>query len=181
MLFVTTVNNLAGRDCAVSNANLIRRSIPTRVKIATSVATSQGVPTCVLPPCPAYSPSVFSRQMTQSRSPGRTARVLGVVTPSKMTDGRTLTNCWNFWRMGRMRFQREMWSGTLGSPTAPKRMASEDRRESSHPSGAYDPVDLYRAPARKKDAGVRMSARSYSTRRRARRTHCHSPCCQTRA
>ena len=41
------------------------------MKIETSVATSSGRPRCERPPWPAYSPSEFSRTITQSRSWGR--------------------------------------------------------------------------------------------------------------
>src|ERR1700712_1641805 len=50
------------------------RCTPTRVKIATSVPTSSGSPRCTRPPQPAYSPSEFSRTITQSRSPVSTPR-----------------------------------------------------------------------------------------------------------
>ena len=46
----------------------------TRVKIETSVAISSGRPGCERPPCPAYSPSEFSRTITQSSSGPATLR-----------------------------------------------------------------------------------------------------------
>jgi len=42
------------------------RSTPLRVKVDTSTATSLLKPICTRPPAPEYSPSVFSRTMTQS-------------------------------------------------------------------------------------------------------------------
>jgi len=68
LLFVTTVSNFLGLDLAVSNANRMILSMPTRVKIAVSVAVSHGCLRWVRPPCPAYSPSEFSRTMIQSMS-----------------------------------------------------------------------------------------------------------------
>ena len=44
------------------------RVTPARVKITTSVPTSCGRPRCERPPWPAYSPSEFSRTITQSSS-----------------------------------------------------------------------------------------------------------------
>ena len=44
------------------------RETPTRVKMATSVPTSSGRPRWARPPWPEYSPSEFSRTITQSRS-----------------------------------------------------------------------------------------------------------------
>ena len=63
-----------GRARASSKAKRMIRSQPVRVKIATSVPTSSGRPRCTRPPAPAYSPSVFSRTTTQSRSAGPTSR-----------------------------------------------------------------------------------------------------------
>lgn len=111
LLFVTTVRNFLGRFCAVSNAKRMSRSTPWRVKMATSVAVSQGWPRCERPPWPAYSPSVFSRTITQSRSPGEAFRK-GDSVPRKILVGRTLAYCWKVWQIARRRFQREMWSGT---------------------------------------------------------------------
>ena len=65
------------------------RVTPTRVKIATSVPTSSGSPLWARPPWPEYSPSEFSRTITQSRSPTPTPR-RGEVTPGMILVGRTL-------------------------------------------------------------------------------------------
>ena len=73
LLLVTTVSCLRGRDCASVKAKRMMRSTPTRVMIETSVATSIGWPWWARPPTPAYSPSEFSRTMTQSRSFGAAA------------------------------------------------------------------------------------------------------------
>jgi hypothetical protein len=92
LLFVTTVNSFLGLFCAISNANRISRSTQCRVKIETSVAISHGRPRWDLPPWPAYSPSEFSRTITQSRSPSFTLRS-GEVVPRKILVGRTLAYC----------------------------------------------------------------------------------------
>ena len=62
------------------------RSTPARVIIVTSVAASIGWPWCTRPPAPEYSPSVFSRTITQSRSCGR-QRLSGASIPGKMRVG----------------------------------------------------------------------------------------------
>lgn len=113
LLFVTTVNSLRGRFRAVSNANRMMRSTPCREKIDTSVATSHGLPACERPPWPAYSPSLFSRMITQSRSPVLHFR-RGDSVPRKTRVGRTLAYCWRGWQIARRRPQSEMWSGTSG-------------------------------------------------------------------
>ena len=68
LLLVMTVSSLRGRDCASLKAKRMMRSTPARVIIETSVAASIGWPWCTRPPTPEYSPSEFSRTMTQSRS-----------------------------------------------------------------------------------------------------------------
>lgn len=57
---VTTVRSLRGREAAMVKAKRIRRSMPTAVKIATSVATSHGVPRWERPPWPAYLVEIVS-------------------------------------------------------------------------------------------------------------------------
>ena len=86
---VTTVRSFRGRDCARRKAKRMIRSTPARVNIATSVAASRGEPWCTRPPTPAYSPSEFSRTMTQSSSPPLTLRS-GEVMPGSTRVGRTL-------------------------------------------------------------------------------------------
>ena len=73
LLLVTTVRSLRGRDCASPKAKRMIRSTPARVMIETSVAASIGWPWWTRPPTPAYSPSEFSRTITQSRSLGAAA------------------------------------------------------------------------------------------------------------
>src|SRR6266480_6109806 len=55
-------------------AKRMMRVAPLRVKIEVSVATSSGKPRWARPPWPAYSASVFSPTMAQSRSPGLQSR-----------------------------------------------------------------------------------------------------------
>ena len=95
------------------------RVTPARVKIVTSVATSCGWPRCERPPWPAYSPSEFSRTITQSSSLPETLRS-GLVIPGRMRVGRTLAYWSSGWQMARRRPQSVTWSGTSGAPTAPK-------------------------------------------------------------
>lgn len=159
LLLVTTVRSFRGLLCAVSNANLMMRSTPCRVNMATSVAVSQGWPRWLRPPCPAYSPSEFSRTMTQSRSPVLQF-LSGDWVPRKTLVGLTLAYCWKGWQMASRRPHSEMWSGTSsnllakkitcrrqtkgevsvvwhlpGAPTAPNKMASCFLSSSSPPSG----------------------------------------------
>jgi len=77
------------------------------------------------PPMLLYSPSVFSRTMTMSISPGwrglPSRRTTGAVTPGISLAGLTLTYWSNSRRNSSSEPQSEMWSGTLsGQPTAPK-------------------------------------------------------------
>jgi len=65
------------------------RATPVRVKTEVSVATSSGRPRCTRPPFPEYSPSLFSRTITQSRSPGEQF-LSGAVIPGRTRAGRTL-------------------------------------------------------------------------------------------
>src|SRR6516165_1103026 len=83
------------------------RVTPTRVKIATSVPTSSGRPLCARPPQPAYSPSEFSRTITQSRSPTPTSRS-GETTPGRIFVGRTLAYWSKPWQIGRKTPQRDV-------------------------------------------------------------------------
>ncbi len=116
---VTTVNSLRGRERASAKANRMMRATPARVKIETSVATSSGRPRCERPPCPAYSPSEFSRTITQSRCLGVTPRS-GLSIPGRMRVGRTLAYWSNGWQMASRSPHSVTWSGTSGAPTAPK-------------------------------------------------------------
>jgi hypothetical protein len=71
---VTTVSSLRGRARASAKAKRMMRATPARVITETSVATSSGSPRCTRPPTPAYSPSLFSRTITQSSSRAVTPR-----------------------------------------------------------------------------------------------------------
>lgn len=107
LLLVTTVSSFRGRLAAVSKANRMIRSTPCRLKIAVSVATSQGKPRWDRPPCPAYSPSLFSRTITQSNLPGGQFRS-GDCVPRRTRVGRTFAYCCSGWQIERRRPQREM-------------------------------------------------------------------------
>ena len=72
------MSSLRGRDWASLNAKRMMRVTPARVIIETSVATSFGSPLWTRPPTPEYSPSEFSRTITQSSSgPGDVAQRAG--------------------------------------------------------------------------------------------------------
>ena len=124
LLLVTTVSSLRGRDWASLKAKRMMRSTPGRVMIETSWATSIGSPLCTRPPTPEYSPSEFSRTITQSSSGPATWRS-GLVMPGRMRVGRTLAYWSSGWQIASRRPQSVMWSGMSGAPTAPNRMASK--------------------------------------------------------
>ena len=73
------------------------RSTPLRVKTEVSVATSSGSPVCTRPPLPEYSPSEFSRMITQSMS---LAAASGLVTPGSTRAGRTFAYWSKPWQIG---------------------------------------------------------------------------------
>ncbi len=108
------------------------RSTPLRVKVEISIATSLSSPVCTRPPAPEYSPSVFSRTMTQSMALPLSS---GDLMPGRTRAGRTLAYWSKPWQIGRRSPQSERWSGTSGAPTAPKKMASNAFSFSKPPSG----------------------------------------------
>ena len=95
------------------------RVTPARVNMATSVATSSGRPLWTRPPTPEYSPSEFSRTITQSSSGPETWRN-GLTIPGRMRVGRTLAYWSSGWQIASLRPQSVRWSGISGAPTAPK-------------------------------------------------------------
>ena len=125
------------------------RSTPARVMIDTSVAASIGWPWCTRPPTPAYSPSVFSRTITQSRSAGP-QRLSGASMPGRMRVGRTLAYWSKPWQIFRRRPHSVTWSGMCGSPADPNRMASIPRNRSSPSSGIITPCRRYQSPPQPK-------------------------------
>jgi hypothetical protein len=108
---------------ASSHANLMIRSVPLRVKIASCTASSSSVPRCSRPPISEYSPSLFSRTITMSTVSG-VAFLSGDEIPGQSLTGRRFTYCRNARRIGISSPHSEMWSGTSGRPTAPRKMAS---------------------------------------------------------
>ena len=58
---VAEVSFLRGRVIANSKANLMIRSVPTRVRMDCCETNSRSVPGNIRPPTEEYSPSVFSR------------------------------------------------------------------------------------------------------------------------
>ena len=104
--------------------------MPRRVNTEVCTATSSGKPLYWKPPTLAYSPSVFSRMTTMSMSPLSMPR-RGDVTPGSRMLGRWQTYWSKPRRIGSSRPFRVTWSWMSGCPTAPKRMASNPRRESS--------------------------------------------------
>ena len=138
LLLVMTVSSLRGRDWASLKAKRMMRSTPARVIIDTSVAASIGWPWCTRPPTPEYSPSEFSRTMTQFRSSGP-QRFSGPSMPGRMRVGRTLAYWSKPWQIFRRRPHSVMWSGMCGSPAEPNRIASLSRSASRPSSGIITP------------------------------------------
>ena len=99
------------------------RSVPRRVKTDSWTASSSSVPWCRRPPISEYSPSLFSRTITMSTSSGATSR-RGDGMPGHSRIGRRFTYWRNARRIGISRPHSEMWSGTSGRPTAPRKIAS---------------------------------------------------------
>ena len=71
-------------------ANRKMRSTPTRVITVSCNTTSRSVPSKILPPTSEYSPSVFSRTIMKSISPG-TRPASGLITPGISRTGRRFT------------------------------------------------------------------------------------------
>ena len=93
------------------------------------ITNSRSLPSNMRPPTLEYSPSVFSRTIHMSMSPGFKASpsrsTSGERMPGISRAGRRLT----YWSNSRLNLSSEphseMWSGTVaGQPTAPKRIAS---------------------------------------------------------
>ena len=89
------------------------------------ITISRSVPSYMRPPMLEYSPSVFSRTISMSMSPGLrgwpSRRTTGERMPGISRAGRRLT----YWSNSRRNFssepQSDTWSGTVaGQPTAPK-------------------------------------------------------------
>ena len=151
LLLVTTVNWRRGRDRASLNAKRTMRSTPTRVMMDTSVATSIGCPWWARPPTPAYSPSEFSRTITQSRSCGL-QRLSGASMPGRMRVGRTLAYWSKPWQIFSRRPHSVMWSGMCGSPAEPNRIASLARNAFSPSAGIISPCWRYQSPPQPKSS-----------------------------
>ena len=117
---VASVTCLRWRVRANSKAYLSSRSLPMRLKIEVCETNSRWVPAYITPPTAEYSPSVFSRTISMSMSPGlRPANGQG--TPSNSRAGRRLM----YWSNSRRNLisepHSETWSGTVsGQPAAPK-------------------------------------------------------------
>ena len=99
------------------------RSVPKRVKIDSCSAISWSVPLWSRPPISEYSPSLFSRMISMSMSPGFLP-ASGDGTPSNRRTGRTLAYCWKSRRIGISSVHSDTGSGTVGQPMAPRKIAS---------------------------------------------------------
>ena len=166
LLLVTTVSSFRGRDCARRNAKRMMRSTPARVIIETSVATSIGRPWWTRPPTPEYSPSVFSRTITQSRSSGP-QRFSGASMPGRMRVGRTLAYWSKPWQIFRRRPHSVTWSGMCGSPAEPNRIASLPRSASRPFAGIISPWARNQSPPQPKSSNSKREGAAGGERFRA--------------
>ncbi len=116
------------------------RSTPARVIMLTSVATSIGWPWWARPPTPAYSPSEFSRTITQSRSSGR-QRLSGASMPGRMRVGRTLAYWSKPWQIFRRRPHSVTWSGM-------SRVAGRAEQDGVHAAQRVEPVGRHHLAVR---------------------------------
>ncbi len=70
LLLVAEVRRRRGRFIASSNAYCSTRSMPMRDMTVSWIASSRSLPSYMRPPTLEYSPSVFSRTISMSMSPG---------------------------------------------------------------------------------------------------------------
>ena len=103
-----------------------------------SICSSRRAAWWTRPPTPEYSPSEFSRTMTQFRSSGP-QRLSGPSMPGRMRVGRTLAYWSKPWQIFRRRPHSVMWSGMCGSPALPNRIASLSRSASRPSAGIITP------------------------------------------
>ncbi len=168
LLLVTTVRSFLGRDRARRKAKRRIRSTPARVIIETSVATSIGRPWWTRPPTPEYSPSLFSRTITQSRS-SRRQRFSGASMPGRMRVGRTLAYWSRPWQILRRKPQSVTWSGMCGSPAEPNRIASLSRSASRPFVGIISPWARNQSPPQPKSSNANAKPLSAAIASRALR------------
>ena len=91
-------------------------------------------------PEPAYSPSLFSRTTTQSRSWSSALRN-GETTPGRNCTGRMLAHWSKFWQMSSRSPHRLMWSGTLG-PAHGAEVDGVERLQCLQTVGGHHPSGL---------------------------------------
>ena len=150
---VTTVSSLRGRDRASAKAKRMIRVTPARVKIATSVATPGAGRGARARHWPAYSPSEFSRTITQSSSSPETLRS-GLVMPGRMRVGRTLA----YWSKRLADRQPQAPQGDVVGHVRGAHRAEEDARRSRAAARGRPPASSRRAAG-----SSRSPSRSRST------------------
>ena len=144
LLLVAEVSLRRGRCIACSKANFSTRSTPMRDMMVCCITISRSLPSYMRPPMLEYSPSVFSRTISMSMSPGFSGwpcrSTSGERMPGMSRAGRRLT----YWSKSRRNFSSEphsdTWSGTVaGQPMAPKKMASWPPMRSFQSAGIISP------------------------------------------
>ena len=107
LLLVAEVRRRRGRRIAASKANFSTRSTPWRDRMVCCITISRSVPSYMRPPTAEYSPSVFSRTISMSISPGPSGRpwrsTNGERMPGISRAGRRLT----YWSNSRRNFSSE--------------------------------------------------------------------------
>ena len=107
LLLVAEVSLRRGRFIACSKANFSTRSTPMRDMMVCCITISRSLPSYMRPPMLEYSPSVFSRTINMSMSPGFSGwpcrSTSGERMPGIRRAGRRLT----YWSKSRRNFSSE--------------------------------------------------------------------------
>ena len=163
------------RERASSQAWRTIRSIPARVKTATSMPTSRpGWPRWARPPTPAYSPSEFSRTITQSIARPSSGRS-GPVTPGSRREGRTLA----YWSKALADRQAQApQADMVGHP----RVAGGAEEDRVHPGDRVEPVGRHHGTGLEGSApSPSRNPRTPRRTRRPRRPRPRPPPCRRRS
>src|SRR5258708_2933831 len=150
------------RRAASPAAYRTQRSTPARVFRDSSVALSNAVPRCTVPPAPAYRPSVFSRTITKSRSAAG-GRATAPATPGRSFHGRRFTYRATSARSRSARPPSTTPGGPPGLPTPPT--TTPPPRRVTAPGA--DPPGGHRGPA----AGAEQARLGLARPARARGGH----------
>src|SRR5712691_5137404 len=147
---------------AIPKACSMIRVTPRYVLMSSWVAISSFVPLLKRPPWPTYSPSVFSRTIKRSARRRSSCRK-GDRRSSYSRAGRRLTYKSRSNRSRSSTPWRYLGSGTRGSPTAPKRMASAAASCFHTSSGMATPVRRYESALTSNSSNSKSAPAARST------------------